>query len=56
LRVRFNNDPAAFLEFVHNPANHDEMGKLGLLENYVPKVQDLNSQSSSGSDSVESQP
>ncbi|AXH74858.1 MAG: internal scaffolding protein [Microviridae sp.] len=31
LRNRFNNDPAEFLDFVHNPANKAEMAELGLL-------------------------
>lgn len=30
VRERFQNDPAAFLDFVHNPANIDEMVRLGL--------------------------
>lgn len=32
VRKRFANDPAQFLEFVHDPDNRDEMQKLGLLE------------------------
>lgn len=31
VRRRFDNDPASFLEFVTNPANKEEAGKLGLL-------------------------
>ena len=30
VRARFNNDPAVFLDFVQNPANSDELVKLGL--------------------------
>lgn len=30
VRKRFGNDPAAFLEFVHDPKNGEEMVKLGL--------------------------
>lgn len=42
VRDRFQNDPAQFLEFVHNPENENEMVKLGLAtakpinENGVP--------------------
>lgn len=32
LRNRFSNDPALFLEYVADPANHPEMRKLGLLK------------------------
>lgn len=31
-RARFSNDPAQFIEFVHNPANREECIKLGLIE------------------------
>lgn len=31
LRARFDNDPGAFLDFVSNPANEQEMAELGLL-------------------------
>ncbi|AXH77094.1 MAG: internal scaffolding protein [Microviridae sp.] len=31
LRKRFNNDPAEFLDFVHNPDSRDEMIKLGMI-------------------------
>lgn len=30
VRARFRNDPAAFADFVENPANLDELRKLGL--------------------------
>ncbi len=30
IRAKFNNDPADFLHFVHNPENHDEMVEMGL--------------------------
>jgi len=32
LRERFHNDPATFLNFVSDPANKDQMAKLGLLK------------------------
>lgn len=32
IRSRFGNDPAAFLDFVQNEENSDEMARLGLLE------------------------
>jgi len=32
VRKRFGNDPAEFLDFCHNPANLDEMRKLGLAK------------------------
>lgn len=31
IRKRFGNDPGAFLEFVQDPNNVDEMAKLGML-------------------------
>ena len=31
VRSRFENDPGRFVEFCSDPANLDEMGKLGLL-------------------------
>lgn len=31
IRSRFHNDPAELLDFVHNPENHDEAIKLGLV-------------------------
>lgn len=31
IRSRFANDPAQFLDFVHDEANADEMRKMGLL-------------------------
>lgn len=31
LRIKFNHDPAAYLEFVQNPDNLEEMAELGLL-------------------------
>ncbi len=36
IRSRFANDPAQFLDFVHNPDNRSEMASLGLLEDPVP--------------------
>lgn len=32
LRRRFDNDPAAFLDFTSDPANRKEMQELGLIE------------------------
>ena len=32
LRAQFDNDPAKFLDFVHDPDNEDEMREMGLLE------------------------
>jgi len=31
IRSRFANDPAQFLDFVHDPENRDDMRKMGLL-------------------------
>ena len=31
MRKRFGNDPAAFLDYVHNPENLGEMKKMGML-------------------------
>lgn len=36
VRNRFNNDPAAFLEFMADPANQDEAIKLGLATDNRP--------------------
>lgn len=32
IRSRFGNDPAAFLDFVQNEENADEMARMGLIE------------------------
>jgi hypothetical protein len=32
IRSRFQNDPGAFLDFVQNPENRDEMIELGLAK------------------------
>ena len=32
IRKRFGNDPTEFMDFVHNPANQDEMMTLGIIE------------------------
>lgn len=32
IRKRFNNDPGEFLDFVHDPANVDEIYEMGLAE------------------------
>jgi phage internal scaffolding protein len=39
IRKQFDNDPAAFLDFVHNPDNKDEMVKMGLAKAPVPFVE-----------------
>lgn len=31
IRTQFENDPAKFLDFVHNPENRPQMAELGLL-------------------------
>jgi len=31
IRTKFENDPAKFLDFVHNPQNRSEMAEMGLL-------------------------
>ena len=32
VRARFGNDPGSFLDFAEDPANHDEMVEMGLME------------------------
>jgi len=39
IRTKFNNNPAEFLDFVSNPENVEEMGKMGLLPAQQPDVQ-----------------
>jgi len=46
VRKRFNNDPALFLDFCHDPKNSDELVTLGLATKSAP-VQDAPSQPSS---------
>lgn len=36
VRDRFGNDPAAFLDFMHDASNRDEMMRLGLLREAAP--------------------
>lgn len=36
IRTRFGNDPAALLQFLHDPNNYDEGVKLGLYEKKQP--------------------
>lgn len=37
VRTRFENDPAQFMDFVHDPSNEAEMHSLGLMKSdYVP--------------------
>ena len=40
LRARFQNDPGALLDFVHDDRNRDEAIKLGLIEKGVEKARD----------------
>lgn len=51
VRLRFQNDPAAFLDFVNDPANSDELVKLGLA--FKPSEGELVGQSSPSSNSSE---
>lgn len=37
IRERFGNDPAKFMEFIHDPSNRDEAVKLGLVEPPAPE-------------------
>lgn len=37
VRERFHNDPAKFLEFTSNPANVEELIRLGIAEDKTPK-------------------
>lgn len=36
VRSQFNNDPAAFLDFVHNPDSHDQLVEWGLANADAP--------------------
>lgn len=38
IRARFQNDPKQFIDFVSNPANKDELIKLGLANKPAPKT------------------
>lgn len=38
LRLRFNNDPGALLDFIHNPNNFEEGVKLGIFDPKQPKM------------------
>jgi len=38
IRARFDNDPGAFIEFVDNPDNAEEMRKMGLMEPIIPSI------------------
>jgi len=44
VRTRFGNDPAVFLDFVHDPRNAEEIVSLGLATKRAP-VQDAPSKS-----------
>lgn len=39
IRKRFQNDPAAFVEFVGDPANEEEARRLGLIREAVEQPQ-----------------
>jgi phage internal scaffolding protein len=39
VRNRFENDPAQFLDFMQDPRNYDEIGKLGFDNSYIPEAQ-----------------
>jgi phage internal scaffolding protein len=39
VRKQFDNDPAVFLDFVHNPDNRDEMVRMGLAKDPASIVQ-----------------
>lgn len=41
IRSRFANDPAQFLDFVHDKANEEEMRKMGLLNPVARPADDL---------------
>lgn len=43
VRRRFDNDPAAFLDFMQNPANESEARSLGLLKPKVEPIVDVKS-------------
>lgn len=51
VRSRFENDPAQFLDFVHNPANRDELVSMGLAEP-KPKFSDATPPKAGGADPV----
>lgn len=36
IRAQFNNDPAEFLAFVHDPKNNEELVKMGLATERIP--------------------
>lgn len=38
IRLKFNNDPGQFLDFVHNPDNVDEMKSMGLIKSTGTEV------------------
>lgn len=39
IRKMFGNDPAAFLDFVHNPDNEEKMREIGLLPSKQPAAE-----------------
>lgn len=38
VRDRFHNDPSSFLDFIHNPNNHEEATRLGLTREAMPII------------------
>lgn len=53
IRERFSNDPAQFLDFVHDDKNRDEMIKMGLIEEPILNVNSSVNSDQSGSSSVQ---
>ena len=45
IRTKFGNDPGRFFEFVTNPANQDEMIKMGLATDTRPQIAETENQS-----------
>lgn len=43
IRTRFGNDPAAFLDFVQNEDNADEMARMGLIEQSTEQTDSMES-------------
>ena len=43
IRSRFGNDPAAFLDFVQNDENADEMARMGLIEQSAEQTDSMES-------------
>ena len=39
-REQFGNDPAKFMDFVHNPENHGQLAEMGLTQNQMSPPSD----------------